>query len=152
LASTLANTVVLGLVGIGAAVVLPGCQRQQAPPPERRTAVAAEPASTKPVRIVTIDPDPAKPLKVGDAVAMRVVATYTLDADAGIVALVIQGSDMSMIEQEMETVSRGDGKVALRADFTVPDVKSVQVFVPLMAQGESRASAVDTRFFKVVSP
>jgi hypothetical protein len=102
------------------------------------------------VTISEISPDPKIPLRAGEVVKLHVVATYMLKDESGIVALVVQASDNTGIAQNMEVISRGNGKSVLDAEFTVPDTRAVQVFVPIHVQGQQGGtSIVDSRAYRV---
>ena len=102
------------------------------------------------VTISEINPDPKIPLRVGERVKLHVVAGYMLEAETGTVALVVQAADNTSVAQNMEVISRENGKSVLDAEFTVPDTRAVQVFVPIQAQGQQGGtSIVDSRAYRV---
>ena len=102
------------------------------------------------VTISEISPDPKVPLRVGERVKLHVVAGYMLEADAGTVALVVQAANNAGIAQNMEAIVRGNGKSVLDAEFTVPDTRAIQVFVPIHVQGQQGGtSIVDSRAYRV---
>jgi hypothetical protein len=102
------------------------------------------------VTISEINPDPRIPLRVGERVKLHVVAGYMLEAETGTIALVVQAADTTSVAQNMEVISRGNGKSVLDAEFTVPDTRAVQVFVPIHAQGQrGGTSIVDSRAYRV---
>jgi hypothetical protein len=89
-------------------------------------------------------------LHVGERVKLHVVAGYMLEAETGTVALVVQAADNAGIAQNMDAISRGNGKSVLDAEFTVPDTRAVQVFVPIHSQGQQGGtSIVDSRAYHV---
>lgn len=101
------------------------------------------------VAISEIHPDPKTPLRVGDRVKLQVVAGYMLEAETGSVAIVVQAADNAGITQNMQVISRGNGKAALDAEFTVPKTKAVQVFVPIHVPGQNGSTIVDSRAYRV---
>jgi hypothetical protein len=123
------------------------------PDTPRSGAAAKAPPNVAPGTFVTISeisPDPKLPLRVGERVKLHVVAGYMLEADTGTVALVVQAADNAGIAQNMEAIVRGNGKSVLEAEFTVPDTRAVQVFVPIHAQGQQGGtSIVDSRAYRV---
>jgi len=132
------------------AVVLAACQPST--PPSNVGPKTASPniAPGTFVTITEISPDPKIPLRVGERIKVRVVATYMLEADAGTLALVIQAADNAALGQNMEVISHGNGKSTLEAEFSVPDTKAVQVFVPILKQGQQGGtSIVDSRAYRV---
>jgi hypothetical protein len=101
------------------------------------------------VTISEIDPDPKIPLRVGDRVKLHIVAGYMLEQEAGSVAVVVQAADNAGITQNMQVISRGNGKAVLDAEFTVPNTKAVQVFVPIHVPGQGGSTIVDSRAYRV---
>ena len=126
----------------GGLLTLAGCQRNE---PSGTRAL-----SGSSVKIVGITPDISAPLRVGERVTLMVDISYSLAVDSGTVTLVIQAADNSGIVQNMEVLSKGEGKTSLKAEFTVPDTKAVQIFTPLSAQGQTSSSTVDYRAYKVI--
>jgi hypothetical protein len=146
------HRVALALVCVLATVMLVSCDREQSRARDRAAAVASDAAPGKSsISIVTIEPDTTGTLHVGEQIKLRVVATHTLDADSGTITLVVQAADNSRIAQNFEVISRGNAKTTLEAEFTVPNTKAIQVFVPLMAQGQGPTSTVDSRAYRVTS-
>jgi hypothetical protein len=109
---------------------------------------AAPPGSS--VRIVHISPPVSSIVRVGDRLSVVVEAEYSLTVDSGVVRLVIQGSDIFPIAQDTQVVTRGAGKVTLKAEAVVPDTKAIQVFTPLSARGQGTTTTVDHRVYKVL--
>jgi protein involved in polysaccharide export with SLBB domain len=133
-----------------AACLVLGCQREKpaAAKPAEPTPAAAPGRSV--VSIVSIEPDPGTPLRVGDQVKVHVVAAHTLDSDAGTIAIVVQDANNARITQNVGAISRGNANTTLEAVFVVPDTKAVQVFVPILAQGQGPTSTVDSRIYRVL--
>ena len=123
------------------------------PDAPRSGAIAKASPNVAPGTFVTISeivPDPKVPLRVGERVKLHVVAGYMLEADAGTVALVVQAANNASIAQNMEAIVRGNGKSVLDAEFTVPDTRAIQVFVPIHVQGQQGGtSIVDSRAYRV---
>jgi hypothetical protein len=118
-----------------------GCQ------PRGATADAAPAGSA--VRITRIVPDVSTALRVGDHVDLEVVAEYTLSAESGTLALVVQTADNSVLANRLEVVARGSGAVSLKTSIVIPQTTSIAIFTPLAAQGQTATSTVDTRAIKV---
>jgi hypothetical protein len=114
-----------------------------------RSAQAAPSGST--VNIIEIAPSASDALVVGQKVSLRVKAAFTLAAESGTLGLVVQDAGTTGLAQTMSVVFRGSGTEELAVEFTVPDTKAVQVFVPLSVQGQSSTATVSSRAYKVVS-
>lgn len=138
---TMRNTLIVILVA-GGLLTLAGCQRNEPS--------GARSASGSSVKIIGITPDTSTPLRSGERVKLKVDLSYSLKVDSGTVALVIQSADNSAIAQNMDVLSKGEGKTSLEAEFTVPNTKAIQIFTPLSVQGEVSTSTVDYRAYKVV--
>lgn len=121
---------------------LTGCQRSD-------LNLGAPAHSGSSVQITSISPDIGQTLYVGDKVKLKVDVNYALTEDSGTLTLVVQSADNTFISQNLEVVSKGTGKVALEAEFTVPSTKAIQVFTPISGQGQNATSTVDSRAFKV---
>lgn len=102
------------------------------------------------VSIVSIAPDTGIALQSGQTVKLKVKAAYTLTSDSGTLALVVQDANNAPLAQTTNVVLKGSGTEELEANFMVPDTKSIVVFVPLSAQGQSATATVSSRAFKVV--
>ena len=81
---------------------------------------------------------------------LKVHVAYALTADSGTLGLVVQDANNTPIAQSFDVVLKGSASQVLEANFTVPNTKAVQVFVPLSAQGQAATSTVASRAFKVV--
>ncbi|MCA6217181.1 hypothetical protein KGA65_11570 [Ideonella sp. B7] len=103
------------------------------------------------VHIASVSPSVAEVLQAGEEVKMKVEIEYTLGADSGTLALVVQAADNSAVAQNFEVVTKGSGRAILEAEFLVPNTKAIQIFTPLSAQGQSSTSTVESRAFKVVT-
>lgn len=103
------------------------------------------------IRIVQISPSTISPIRVGERVSLQVEVEYSLSVDSGVINLVVQASDNTGIAGETEVVTKGIGKLTLKAEFVVPDTRAVNVFTPLLAQGQPGTSTVDARTYKVVA-
>jgi len=102
------------------------------------------------VRIVHISPPTSSVVHVDDRLSVLVEAEYSLTADSGVVSLIIQGSDIFPIAQDTQVVTKGAGKLTLKAEVVVPDTKAIQVFTPLSAEGQGITTTVDHRAYKVL--
>jgi len=103
------------------------------------------------VSIVSIKPDPALPLKIGERVKLQLVVAHTLDSDSGTITIYVQAADNSKITQNFDVISRGTARTTLKAEFTVPATKAIQVFVPIHARGQGPTSTLDSRTYRVVA-
>lgn len=128
---------------LAGALAAGSCGRSEAPQVE-----AAPIGST--IGITEIAPSTGEPLKVGQSVHLKVYVAYALTADSGTLGLVVQDANNTPIAQSFDVVIKGSASQVLEANFTVPDTKVVQVFVPLSAQGQAATSTVASRAFKVV--
>lgn len=108
----------------------------------------AAPTGTS-VAIISTTPGYSETLYVGDTVNLQVEVEYQLSVDSGTLSLVVQESDNSTIRVETEVLTRGRGTTTFDVEFEVPDTKTVQIFTPITAQGQTATSTVDTRAFKV---
>ena len=111
---------------------------------------AVDAASAGSVRITRIVPDISTTLRVGDRVDFEVVTEYTLSAESGTLALVVQTADNSVLANRLEVLSKGTGTVSLKTSIVVPETTSIAIFTPLAAQGQTATSIVDTRAIKVI--
>ena len=103
------------------------------------------------VRIVQFSPPTTSPIRVGERRSLQVEVEYSLSVDSGVINLVVQASDNKGIAGETDVVTNGTGKLTLKAEFVVPDTRAVNVFTPLLAQGQPGTSTVDARTYKVVA-
>ena len=133
------TTIVLLIVGTG----LLGCNGSSSDKD------AAPKGST--VRITSISPSNAKALHIGDSVRLRVEVEYSFTASNGTLGLVVQAADNTLLAQDMEVVLKGNEKTVFEVSFEVPKTKSIAVFTPISAQGQTKTSTVDMRAYKVVS-
>jgi hypothetical protein len=105
------------------------------------------------VKIVNISPDINTPLQVGNSYEIVVSVEYSLKQDNGSITLVLQRGDAvstaSILGNVTEAISKGNGQLTLKANITIPNTNSIQVFTPLSIPGESQTTTVDMRVFKV---
>ena len=107
------------------------------------------------IKIVSISPDPAVPLRVGQQASFKVEVEYTLtSADSGSVTLVIQQAESGRapLSNESDVVLKGRARLVLSKDIEVPDTKAINVFTPLTVQGGTSTRVVSTRSYKVIKP
>jgi hypothetical protein len=107
------------------------------------------------IKILSISPDINTPLKVGNSYEIAVQVEYSLKQDNGVIALAVQIGDVkpdvsSTLGNVTEPITKGNGKLTLKAKIIVPNTNSIQVFTPLSVPGESQTKIVDMRVFKVV--
>jgi|GEM_PF-1343681 len=127
---------------IAVAALLLGCQL-----PAQPTAV---PPFGSLAQITSISPDTLEVLRTGEHVRLKVDVSYVLTAESGTIKLVVLAADNSELAQDVKLVTKGRGKSTLEAEFTVPLTTTIQVFTPLVVQGQNSSSAADGRAFKVI--
>lgn len=127
---------------IAVAALLLGCQL-----PAQPTAV---PPFGSLAQITAISPDTLEVFRTGEHVKLKVDVSYVLTAESGTIKLVVLAADNSELAQDVKLVTKGRGKATLEAEFTVPLTTTIQVFTPLVVQGQNSSSAADGRAFKVV--
>lgn len=128
---------------IAAACLLPGCQL-----PAQQTETPAAFGSL--AQITAISPDTTQVLRPGERVKLKVDVSYVLTAESGTITLVVLAADNSGIAQDFAVITKGRGKSALEAEFTVPNTTAVRVFTPLVFKGQTSTSVADGRAFKVL--
>ena len=101
-------------------------------------------------QITSISPDTLEVLRSGEHIKLKVDVSYVLTAESGTIKLVVLAADNSDLAQDVKVVTKGRGKSTLEAEFTVPLTTTIQVFTPLVVQGQNSSSAADGRAFKVV--
>ena len=101
-------------------------------------------------QITSISPDTLEVLRTGEHVRLKVDVSYVLTAESGTIKLVVLAADNSELAQDVKLVTKGRGKSTLEAEFTVPLTTTIQVFTPLVVQGQNSSSAADGRAFKVI--
>ena len=119
----------------------------------RQEARAAPDSSLDSVKIVSISPDPATALRVGEKATFKVEVEYNLaSASSGTITLVIQQGESGPrpLANETQVVQKGKARLVLRKDVEVPDTSAIQVFTPLTAQGGTSTGIVETRVYRVV--
>lgn len=102
------------------------------------------------VRIVSMSPNNSGALKVGETVQLKVEVEYTFSASNGNLALVVQSADNTLVAQDMEVVLKGSEKTVFEVTFVVPNTKTIAVFTPISAEGQTKTSTVDMKAYKVV--
>jgi len=127
---------------IAVAALLLGCQL-----PAQPTAV---PTFGSLAQITAISPDTLEVFRTGEHVKLKVDVSYVLTAESGTIKLVVLAADNSELAQDVKLVTKGRGKSTLEAEFTVPLTTTIQVFTPLVVQGQNSSSAADGRAFKVI--
>lgn len=129
-------------VSIAVSCILLGCQL-----PEQHAGVAPFGSMAQ---ITAIAPDTVEVLRVGEHVKLKVDVSYVLTAESGTVQLIVLAADNSDLAQDFKVLTKGRGKSTLQAEFTVPVTTAIQVFTPLVVQGQHPTSATDGRAFKVL--
>ena len=115
------------------------------------SALAAPPQETDSVKIVSISPTTGVALRVGERVTFSVEIEYHLaSTDTGRVTLVMQQNESGPpLANEVKVVQKGRGRVTLSKNIKVPATKTIEVFVPLHAEGNTKTRLVDSRSYKV---
>ena len=108
------------------------------------------------VRIVSMEPDNNVPLIVGEKVNFKFKIEYQLNDAKASISLVIQkaGTDATQkveetIATQTKTVSKGSGTIELAESLTVPDTGVIQIFTPLIVDGQTQTQVVDIRVYEV---
>ena len=122
-------------------IALPACDKDRSPVP-----TPAPPGSS--VYIVNISPTPDLPLHSGQRVRLELKVGYTLMADAGNLQVIVQNATGAFATTGA-SVSRGAGSEDFALEFKVPATESIEVFVPLFAEGQKATTTVVTREYKV---
>lgn len=109
-------------------------------------------SSVHDVNIVSIDPPTSEILQVGLDYTITAEVSYSFNASEGEISLVIQRGESGHppIYYTAHPISKGEGVIILKSEFTVPNTKSIQVFTPLTSQGDTSTSVVATRSYKAV--
>ncbi|NOZ69147.1 MAG: hypothetical protein GXP46_07880 [Deferribacteres bacterium] len=104
------------------------------------------------VRIISISPDLSTALYVGENYDIETTVEYSFKEDRGSISLVIQRGEFGYppIGVVSKPITKGEGRLTLKANITVPETKAVQVFTPLTAQGDTSTRVLDMRLYKVV--
>lgn len=100
-------------------------------------------------QITSISPDTTQVLRSGERVKLKVDVSYMLSAESGTAQLIVLAADNSDLAQDFKVLSKGNGNTTLQAEFTVPSTTSIQVFTPLVVQGQNSNSVADGRAFQV---
>jgi hypothetical protein len=139
-----------GLLVLAWGLALGGCQAGQRP-----GLGAAASSSPDSVKIISMSPDTASTLHVGEMVPLEVAVEYTLaSAQSGTVTLVVQQGEYGgePLANEVQVIQKGSGKLQFKKDVTVPQTQAIQVFTPLGAQGATSTTVVDMRAYAVNRP
>jgi len=112
-------------------------------------------AGSSSIKILEIDPSPSKSLKVGSEIHFKVKLEYNVSEDSAVANLIFQkgedsGSFDSVIGNTMQVINKGKGTITLEKTITVPDIKVLQVFTPLMIPGQTQTTTVDMKAYKVI--
>ena len=101
------------------------------------------------VRIISISPDPDKPLRAGSTVKLAITVEYAIPSPGGIVGVVIQDSNNAPVKSNLREVPSGSGKLNPDIEFVVPNAKHIDVHVPLYLKGENKSSQVAVKKFLI---
>ncbi|MDD5209465.1 MAG: hypothetical protein PHV36_08765 [Elusimicrobiales bacterium] len=101
------------------------------------------------VHIASLSPEAYATVRVGDKVDLKVEVDYTLEKKTGTISLVVQKDDNSSLGSVTEKVKEGSGRVTLKHTFTVPETRTVTVFVPMDLEGYNKTMIVDSRTYNI---
>jgi hypothetical protein len=107
------------------------------------------------LKILSISPDINIPLQVGKSYEIAVQVEYSLKQDNGVITLVLQTDDAkqddsSALGNVTEPITKGNGKLTLKAKIIVTNTDLIKFSTILSVTGESQTEIVDRRVFKVV--
>lgn len=126
------------------------------------------------VHIVSISPDISMPLCVGDSVEIEIEVEFKVSTLPATVTLNVQNGDFteqifkSILEiKDVSEQKEGlnsfilatktidilekQGRAKIKVSFIVPMCSSIQIFSPVMVQGEDATNIIDNRFYVVIS-
>ena len=104
------------------------------------------------VKILSVSPGIEKELVAGTTVTLKVELEYNLvSAESATVTLVVQRSESGHmpLANEMNVIKKGQGKTTISTDIKVPQTKAIQIFTPLLVQGSTQTTTVDSRVYSV---
>lgn len=103
------------------------------------------------VRIVSITPATAKPLKDGERFTVRAVVEYVLVAPKGTLSVFVQSESgrSLLIRGTNPPISNGKGQVTIAADILVKDAYTVQFIVALYHDDGRGTTVTATRSYVV---
>ncbi|GEM_PF-6270734 len=113
-------------------------------------------ADNNSVKIISLLPDTSAPLYVGDTVEIEVGLEYELVKSPATITLNIQkgetGSSVSdsIIASKTEVVNEAKGTINIKQLIVVPETGSIQIFTPLMSEGDHSTTTVDLRSYQVL--
>ena len=114
----------------------------------RSTLAAPAPAGSR-VSIVGITPTTDEAFLVGQRVRLELKVAYELTAESGSLDVFIQDAEGQAFAMSRMAITRGVGNEDFALEFKVPNTKSIQVFVPLGAEGQQATTTMATREFRV---
>lgn len=136
------------ILQIGLISLLLGCSRST-PSTNVGSVLSTQPGSTW-VKIRSIAPDALTPLRRGTVVQFNVTVDYQLAEPSGALNLVIQNGSGELLGSSARVVSKGRGTAELEKSIAIPaNVDTIEVFTPVLIQGETQTRVADLRFYKV---
>ena len=117
---------------------------------DERTVAAPQPAPAgSTVSIVSIVPTTDTVLVPGTSTRFELKVAYTLSVDSGTIDAVFQDAKGEVLSLTRAKVSKGTGNEDFTVAIKIPETESVQLFVPLGAEGQTATSTIATRTYKV---
>ena len=103
------------------------------------------------IKIISMKPALTETLVAGTNVSFEIEVKYSIKEESGVMALVIQRAESSLmpLANEIVMVTSGEGRLMLGASVDIPDTHAVQILTPLTPQGMNQTSVVDSRIYKV---
>jgi len=107
------------------------------------------------IKIVSISPDPSRPLQVGKSYDVSVEVDYSLIEKDALLILDIRKDDLGQVgfwtlRSNSWPISKGSGKMTLGAQITVGKMEWVKLSVFFSYPGVAQSEAIETRKYKVV--
>lgn len=135
------------------ALTLTGCPNKSSSDPTKSTSAETQAPAAVGARTVTISsitPSTEKPLQAGTKVRLAVNVDYEVPKPGGILGIVVQDSNNGPVKSNLKEVPSGAGKMSSEIEFIVPNVKHIDVHVPLYVKGETKSSQVAVKQFKII--
>ena len=104
------------------------------------------------VKIVSVSPGTEKELVAGTSVTFEVGVEYNLvSADSATISLVVQRSEAGKmpLADEIDVIRKGKGNLTISTEVKIPQTKAIQIFTPLLVQGSTETTIVDSRVYTV---
>ena len=104
------------------------------------------------IRIVALAPDTQTSLSVGATVDVAADVEYDLTThDSAALTLFVQAGESATraLAKDAIVVKRGRSRATLQVRVTVPDTKTLDLFVTMLFQDQKESTVVDSRFYAV---